>query len=636
MGDYKRYIVEFQFQTDSSVIEAVGGKVRHDYANMSELLSAELTEEQVQELLSKPIIKEIRACRKGAGAGQGMDWGYVKTKVDTRYRGTYSGSGVKVALLDTGLAHHEDLPTAYRFIDYVSGQSSQYDDDEHGTFVAGIISMQDNSIGYVGVAPDVKLYVAKVLDYEGRGYVDDFVAGIDWAVSQNVDIINFSIYTDEYEQDVVDATRRAYNAGIIVVAIAGNGTMNDFVAVNEIACPGADYSCLAVGSINSDEVRSSFSNYGSGLDLVAPGENIISTVPSFGYPYGYWSGTSFAAAYVTGHLACIKEKYPSYSRSQLVDKLLSNAKYLGSSLEYGAGLVQAEPIAPPLTPISAPVIISRGEGELELQWGQSQYAEAYTLRYKHYDGIYHTVSNIAQTYYRLTNLEYGVTYSLSVRGDCGSLSSAYTSENPGTTTPKTPSPITCPAVTYNTIDIEVPDGITGNWDYIRIYAFNNSISPSYKDISRSSYNAGSRTVVWTNLLPGKSYQFSAVSYLSVNGVILNSSASVVFVTTNVADRPNNFHWTTPKHSGDPATTLTAAEWNTFINRINEFRVYKGLVSYNFTNAYSGNYFTAAMFNQARNAIADMNLTNLPGVKNRGDFVYASQLNALVSCLNEVV
>ena len=112
-----------------------------------------------------------------------------------------------------------------------------------------------------------------------------------------------------------------------------------------------------------------------------------------------------------------------------------------------------------------------------------------------------------------------------------------------------------------------------------------------------------------------------------------------------SSRPSNFYWTTPKNSGDPVTNLTDDEWNALCAKINDFREYKSYTDSSFTAAITGNTFYATQFNQARNAILPMNGTGLPvtrvgvsGVVNPSDAddVRASDLNALVSCLNDIL
>jgi subtilisin len=337
----KRYLIEFYKEADESIVINAGGTVRHNFPLIPEKLSAVLSEEAYESLLNNDNIKNIEEVKKGTGAAQTHHWGLIYTAVDIGYKGVFTGNGVKVAIIDTGISSHSDLPAPVGWVDYISSQATPYDDHGHGTFIAGLIAAQDNSMGYYGVAPDVDLYVAKVLDSNNAGYSDDFIAGINWAIAQGVDIINFSIYMDDWDETTVrDACRAAYNAGIVVVACSGNGTLNDFIAVNQVCAPAKDYSCVAVGSINLNGYRSSFSNYGTGLDLVAPGEGLSSTYPT--NTYANWSGTSFATAMVTGHFAALKEKYPSYTRAQLVSKLLSRCDGVGSVSEYGAGCVMAD------------------------------------------------------------------------------------------------------------------------------------------------------------------------------------------------------------------------------------------------------------------------------------------------------
>jgi len=795
-------------------------------------MSAELTPEQLEKLNKHEKIKNIRPVGKCGGASQSMDWGYVSTKVNTRYKGIYTGNNVNVAIIDTGLAYHEDLSSATAWIDYVNEQSSQYDDHEHGTFCAGIIAGQDNSLGYVGVAPNCNLYIAKVLDSDNMGYLDDMISGIDWAISQDVDIINFSVslYDDSTSEDkqlLIDACRRAYNAGIVVVSCSGNGTLSetgwDFVANSTLSCPAYDYSCVAVGSVNYSEDRSYFSNYGDGLDLIAPGEDVISTTTQ-SFKYAIWSGTSFATAYVTGHLACLKEKYPSYTRSQLVNKLLSLVKPLGSSNEYGAGLVQAELPPIPETPSSAPIITSRIEGGYNLSWGMSTNATSYTLKY--YNGTNHYINNIYGTTYTLSPLLYGETYELSVKGVNDTGESVYTSANIGTTAPKSPGNITCPLVSENAIDIKIADGMSGNYDYIRVYkyddsnnllgyldltktnyvngerivtfsnltvnteykfnavthytvnstllesvywsndlyistqipdipsspptiisrgdgylylswgysvgassytlryknydgiyhiisnilnisyvllnleygvtnslgesdyteenlcttlpkspgniiasqitstsisiqvsdgmignwdcirvyAYQNSITPTYKDISKTDYDNGTRIVTWDSLTTGLEYKFNARTYFTVNSTLLESFhwSNNLYVITS--DRPSNFNWDTPKVQGEDIN-ITAIEWGNLQNKVNQFRLYKGLGNYTFTSVISGSIFYANLFNEVRNKIGDMNTVGLPSTKvgisdvvdpNDADDILANDLNGLKDCLNGIV
>ena len=130
-----------------------------------------------------------------------------------------------MAILDTGIDYtHEDLDGNYRGgYDFVFGDDDPFDDsrNSHGTHVAGIIAAEKNGIGVVGVAPEAEIYAVKVLDGAGFGTEDWIIAGIEWAVSNGVDVINMSL-TGPDRQGLREACEQARNAGILLVAAGGN------------------------------------------------------------------------------------------------------------------------------------------------------------------------------------------------------------------------------------------------------------------------------------------------------------------------------------------------------------------------------------------------------------------------------
>jgi len=206
-------------------------------------------------------------------------WGVPVVRADQVWPVT-RGEGINVAVLDTGVDwNHPDLKDAYvGGINILDETKLPIDDNKHGTHVAGIIAAAQNGFGVVGVAPGVKLWNVKVLDIEGKGYDEYTAAGIDWVVEHQRQfggrwVINMSLGAavegGKLERKAVE---RAFDAGIILVAAAGNRNADflDFPA----AYPGV----IAVGAVGEDGERASFSSYGYGMPVVAPGVLVQSTM----------------------------------------------------------------------------------------------------------------------------------------------------------------------------------------------------------------------------------------------------------------------------------------------------------------------------------------------------------------------
>lgn len=267
-------------------------------------------------------------------SSQELDWGVAEIQADEVWA-QYTGLGVKVAVLDTGIdIDHPDLQV-------IGGANfdpsvSTYDDNNgHGTHVAGTIAALDNEFGVVGVAPEASLFGVKVLDRKGSGWISQVIAGIDWAVQNEMDVINMSLGSDSPDPDLEDALDLAVSAGIIVVAAAGNDTY-------DIDYPGAYTSTIAVGAINPDRTLAYFSSQGEMLDVVAPGVAIISTYKNGRYKD--LNGTSMATPHVAGLAALYIEKYNGANLTSFRNALQSSSTDLGISGPdnmYGCGLVNA-------------------------------------------------------------------------------------------------------------------------------------------------------------------------------------------------------------------------------------------------------------------------------------------------------
>ncbi|WP_342512143.1 S8 family peptidase [Sporosarcina sp. FSL K6-1522] len=258
------------------------------------------------------------------------------------------GKGMTVAVLDTGCdSRHPDLQ------ERIIGGRNFTDDDRsnptifldyngHGTHVAGTIAAQKNDKGVVGVAPEASLLIVKVLNKNGSGQYEWIINGINYAIEQKVDIISMSLGGPHDSPALHTAIKKAVANNILVVCAAGNeGDGND--STDEFAFPGYYNEVISVGAINQERRSSNFTNSHNEIDVVAPGEEILSTF--LNGKYAKLSGTSMAAPHVSGALALIKNVVNNrferqLSEPELYAQLIKRTIPLGFSPKLeGNGLV---------------------------------------------------------------------------------------------------------------------------------------------------------------------------------------------------------------------------------------------------------------------------------------------------------
>lgn len=219
------------------------------------------------------------------------------------------GEGVTIAVLDTGCdVNHPDLAKQI-----IGGRNFTTDDESdpdkfqdyngHGTHVAGTIAATQDKNGVVGVAPAAKLLILKVLDKDGSGEYDWIINGILYAIEQKADIISMSLGGTEDVPELHEAVKKAVMNNIAVICAAGNdGDGNE--ETEELCYPAVYNEVISVGAINLEHKSSRFSNSNKEIDLVAPGEKILSTY--LNGKYATLSGTSMATPHVAGAMALIK------------------------------------------------------------------------------------------------------------------------------------------------------------------------------------------------------------------------------------------------------------------------------------------------------------------------------------------
>ena len=320
-----------------AAVTAAGGQIEREFEFIN-AVQVRLPKVAVERMAQAQGIRYVEPDFEAKAYAQTVPWGIGHVKAPQVHSAGYQGSGIKVAVIDTGIrTNHEDL-TVYGGYD-TTGTGSYNDNNGHGTHVAGTIAALNNSVGVLGAAPAARLYAVKVLDASGSGSYSNIISGIQWAINNGMNVINMSLGGSSGSTALQDACNAAYNAGILVVAAAGNeGTSSG--STECISYPARYSSVMAVGSITSSNVRSSFSSTGSTLEIMAPGSNIYST--TYNGSYGTMSGTSMACPHVVGVAALVWSAKPSLTNVQLRNALNYTANDMwNDSWRYGNGLVDA-------------------------------------------------------------------------------------------------------------------------------------------------------------------------------------------------------------------------------------------------------------------------------------------------------
>ncbi|MET1179961.1 S8 family serine peptidase [Peribacillus simplex] len=270
-------------------------------------------------------------------------WHHKKLGTNAAWTKTMGSKELIVAIIDDGIdRNHEDLKgkivNAY---DTIKNRKHIVPKGAHGTHIAGIIAgSANNGIGGTGVAPNVKLMPINVFDGEYANTAD-IIEAIHYAVQQKANIINMSLGDTSYSEAFNKAVQEAYKKGVLIVAAAGNeGDMGKNV---QRVYPAAFSHVISVAATDSRDRRPSYSNYHSTVDIAAPGDDILSTLP-YGR-YGWMSGTSMATPMVAGVAALIWSNEPKLNKSEVEYRLYDSAVDLGAKgkdIYYGNGRVNAK------------------------------------------------------------------------------------------------------------------------------------------------------------------------------------------------------------------------------------------------------------------------------------------------------
>lgn len=302
---------------------------------MSKSLVISVSEEQILSIPSLKFEPISQSYLDGLGITQSLDWGVRRIGA---FASSSRGEGIVVCVSDTGIdLNHPDLKKniVANFSGIDPNQSGQ-DDNGHGTHVAGTIAAINNSLGVSGVAPKAKLIAAKGLNAQGSGFESDLAETIDGCVQRGAQVINMSWGSSQPSTIIQDALQRAADAGVVLVAAAGNSSTATRIA--PVGYPAAFSTVIAVSATDSTDRIATFSNQGPEIAFAGPGVNILSTY--VGGQYRALSGTSMATPHVVGAVALYLSKNPGATREQVKASLGASSTNLTANQE-GRGLVSA-------------------------------------------------------------------------------------------------------------------------------------------------------------------------------------------------------------------------------------------------------------------------------------------------------
>ncbi|MEV0678726.1 S8 family peptidase [Actinosynnema sp. NPDC050436] len=312
--------------TNDSLAARYSGTVVHQFSHVFHGFSVRMTARDARRLAADPAVSYVQQNQRITLSGEQRNppsWGLDRVDqrrlpLDDNYRYPTTASNVTVYVVDTGIrvSHRDFGGRAVWGTNTVDDQ--QEDCHGHGTHVAGTVGGQS-----YGVAKGVKLVSAKVFDCGGNGSSEDVAEALDWVVAHHASgpaVANMSLGGDAPDKVIEDAVRRTIADGVVAVVAAGNES--------DDACrhsPSRVREALTAAASDWTDRRAYFSNYGSCVDLFAPGDSITSAYTGSDTDSADLSGTSMATPHVSGAAALLLSATPTLTPAQVATTLINNS-----------------------------------------------------------------------------------------------------------------------------------------------------------------------------------------------------------------------------------------------------------------------------------------------------------------------